>query len=322
MIDPMLRTAGPELAAEDAEATTPLGRNQPLVPAASIAGRALVTVIAIMTFLAALTAGGAQLIGDASLGWRSSVSREVTIQVRPAPTRDIEADVAKAAALARAVPGVVDTRIYTRAESERLLEPWLGAGLNFSELPVPRMIVVKLDPGQRPDFSDLRRQLSEQLRGATLDDHRLWVERLAAMANTFVAIGIGVVGLVIVATALAVAFATRGAMAGNREIVEVLHFVGATDSYIAREFQRHFLRLGLRGGGIGGAAAVVFFLIAGVLTSSMVATPGGTQIEALFGTFTLGPGGFVAIVFIAVLVACVTAVVSRVTVRNTLRELG
>ncbi len=64
-------------------ARLPLGRNQPLVPAASIAGRALVTVIAIMTFLAGLTAGTAQLVADASAGWRSSVSREVTIQVRP-----------------------------------------------------------------------------------------------------------------------------------------------------------------------------------------------------------------------------------------------
>src|SRR5204862_307804 len=68
--------------------------------------------------------------------------------------------------------------------------------------------------------------------------------------------GIGIVILVIAATALAVAFATRGAMAGNREIVEVLHFVGATDSYIARQFQKHFLSLGLRGGGIGGALSV------------------------------------------------------------------
>src|SRR3954452_6078502 len=90
----------------EAAGTPALGRNQLLGPAASIAGRALVTVTAIMTFLAALTAGTAQLVADASAGWRSSVSREVTIQVRPSPTRDIEADVAKAAAMARAAPGV------------------------------------------------------------------------------------------------------------------------------------------------------------------------------------------------------------------------
>ncbi|MGL4444727.1 MAG: cell division protein FtsX [Alsobacter sp.] len=295
---------------------------QPLVPAASIAGRALVTVIAIMTFLAGLTAGAAQLVGEASAGWRSSVAREVTIQVRPAPARDVDADVSRAVDLARATPGVTSVRAYTRAESERLLEPWLGTGLNFDELPVPRIIVLQVDTERRPDFGALRRSLADTVRGATLDDHRLWIDRLGTMANTLVLLGIGIMILVLAATGLAVVFATRGAMAGNREIVEVLHFVGASDDYIAREFQKHFLRLGMRGGVIGGACAALFFLGAGVLAATVVATPGGTQIQALFGTIDLGGGGYLAIAAIAVVVAGLTAIVSRLTVRRTLLELG
>jgi cell division transport system permease protein len=310
-------------ATAEPEAPDPvLRRSQPLVPAASIAGRALVTVISIMTFLAALTAGAAQLVAEASSGWRSSVAREVTIQIRPSPGRDIEADLGKAAALARATSGVADIRVYTKAESERLLEPWLGTGLNFDELPVPRVIVLRLEAGNRPDFAALRRALADSVRGATLDDHRIWIDRLGVMANTLVVLGIGVTILVLAATGLAVVFATSGAMSGNREIVEVLHFVGASDDYIAREFQRHFLQLGLKGGLVGGACAVVFFLVAGALSSGFVATPGGSQIEALFGTVALGIGGFVAIGAIVAVVAGVTAIVSRVTVRRTLREIG
>jgi cell division transport system permease protein len=304
------------------QADSALGRNPPLIPAASIAGRALITVIAIMTFLAGLTTGAAQLVAEASSGWRSDVSREVTIQVRPLPGRDLEADVVRAAQIARAAPGIVDVRVYTKAESERLLEPWLGTGLNFDELPVPRMIVLKSEAGTLPDFEHLRRSLAEAVRGASLDDHRLWVERLATMANTLVLLGIGIVALVIAATALAVGFATRGAMAGNREIIEVLHFVGATDSYIARQFQKHFLSLGLRGGAIGGLLAVLFFLALGALANAWIATPGGDQVKALFGSVSLGWGGILAIAGIAVLVALVTALVSRLTVRHTLDELG
>jgi cell division transport system permease protein len=298
-----------------------LGRNQPLVPAASIAGRALITVIAIMTFLAGLTTGAAQLLGEASSGWRSDVAREVTIQIRPTPGRDAEADVARAADIARGAHGIADIRVYSRTESERLLEPWLGTGLNFDELPVPRIIVLKTDPSGPPDFAGLRRSLAE-IRGATLDDHRMWVERLGAMANTLVALGVGIVALVIAATAMAVAFATQGAMAGNREIIEVLHFVGATDSYIARQFQRHFLQLGLRGGAIGGALSILFFLVIGWLANAWVATPGGDQVKALFGAIGIGLWGFIAIAAIALLVAGVTALVSRLTVRRTLRDLG
>src|SRR3984957_20051857 len=58
-------------------------KDVPLVPAASIAGRALVTVVAIMTFLAALTSGAAMLIAHSADDWRGQVARELTIQVRP-----------------------------------------------------------------------------------------------------------------------------------------------------------------------------------------------------------------------------------------------
>ena len=314
--------ATPEASADSAmERERPLGRNAPLVPVASIAGRALVTVIAIMTFLAALTAGGAQLLAEASSGWRADIAREVTIQIRPVPGRSLDGDVERAAAIAREQPGVAGVRPYGKEESERLLEPWLGSGLNLDELPVPRIVVVSISPKERPDFAALRQKLAE-IKGASLDDHRLWVERLAAMANSIVLLALGLVALVIIATALAVAFATRGAMAGNREIIAVLHFVGASDDFIAKEFQHHFLRLGLRGGAIGGAAALLFFAALGAAASAWVATPGGDQLEALFGVFSLGPWGFLAIAGIALLVAAVTAAVSRVTVHRTLRELG
>ena len=293
-----------------------------LVPVESIAGRALIIVIAIMTFLAALTAGAAQLVGAASSEWQSAVAREVTIQIRPVAGRPIDQEVARAADIARATPGIAAVKVYSREESERLLEPWLGTGLNLDQLPVPRLIVLRLDDQKSADFAALRRVLVENVRGVTLDDHRLWIARLASMAQTLVILAIGIVALVITATALAVAFATRGAMAGNRDIVEVLHFVGASDSYIADEFQNHFLRLGLKGGLAGGLAAMMFFLIAGSLASAWVATPGGDQIEALFGSFSLGTGGFVAMGLIIVLVALVTSVGSRFTVMRTLRQLS
>jgi cell division transport system permease protein len=297
-------------------------RAMPLVPAASIAGRALVTVIAIMTFLAGLTAGAAQLVASASSDWRAAIATELTIQVRPVPGRSLDQDVARAAAVAKATAGVDTVRPYSREESERLLEPWLGAGLAFDELPIPRLIVVKIRDGDRVDLAGLRRGLAETVKNAVLDDHRIWVERLASMARTLVLFALAILGLVITATGLAVAFATQGAMAGNKDVIEVLHFVGATDSYIAREFQMHFLRLGLKGGLIGGCAATLFYMLAQVMAAAWVATPGGDQIEALFGSFSLDPWGYAAVAAIALLVAVITGIVSRATVQRTLGGLS
>jgi cell division transport system permease protein len=297
-----------------------LRRNAPLVPGDPTGGRALAAVIAILTFLAALCAGGAELVAASSAQWRSGVSREVTIQVRPTPQRNIEADVERAAALARATRGVERVEPFTKAESERLLEPWLGTGLNFSDLPVPRLIVIRLAGGERPDFTDLRRSLREQVPGATLDDHTLWLSRLSAMANTIVLAGAGLVGLVLVAAGLAVTFATRGAMASNHGVIEVLHFVGAKDDFIAREFQRRFFKLGLKGAAVGAAAALALMALFGLLTRSWRASPAGDQLEALFGAFEIGWRGYAVVVLISFAVALITAIVSRLTVRRFLRD--
>jgi cell division transport system permease protein len=299
-----------------------LRRNAPLVPVDSAGGRALAAVIAILTFLAALCAGGADLVAASSAEWRAAVSREVTIQVRPHPQRDIEADVARAAGLARRSPAVADAEPFSREQSERLLEPWLGTGLNFGDLPVPRLIVIKLDGEARPDFAGLRQALRAEVPNASLDDHGLWVSRLSTMANTIIAIGIALVSLVLLAAGLAVTFATRGAMVGNREVVEVLHFVGANDHYIAREFQRRFFKLGLRGATLGAGAALVLTLLLGWIAGGLRASPAGDQIEALFGTFHIGWRGVLVIALIALAVALVTGIVSRLTVRRFLNARG
>ena len=88
----------------------------PLVPRNSISGRALIAVVAIMTFLASLTTGAVMLVGSAASEWQSDVSREVTIQIIPAPGRDLDVAVAKAAAAARAFPGIGEVRVYSKEE--------------------------------------------------------------------------------------------------------------------------------------------------------------------------------------------------------------
>jgi cell division transport system permease protein len=291
----------------------------PLVPAETVAGRALAIVIAIMTFLAALAAGFAIVLADASSQWRGQVGMEMTIQMTPRAGRDIDADAAKAARIAAAFPGVAEARAFTRKESEELLSPWLGAGLDLSQLPTPRMIVVRRDANKPVDEIGLRAALDAALPNATLDNHGAWMKRLDSMASVVVGGAVGVFFLVLIAMALAVGFATRGAMAGNREIIEALHFVGAADSFIARQFQFHFLRLGLRGGAAGGAAAILLFLLLGLLARQWTTSAGGEQAEALFGSFSLGWGGIIAIAVISVAVALIAGLMSRIIV---FRALG
>jgi cell division transport system permease protein len=293
-----------------------------LVPADSVAGRSLVIVIAIMTFLAALAANVAILVADASVEWRSDIAREATVQVRPVAGRDLEADVRQAADAMRRTPGVLEARVYAKSESEALLAPWLGEGLDLSELPTPRMIVLKLDPDNRADLDRLRMELERAVPSAVLDDHHVFIERLGDMARAAVAISALVFILILGAMAVAVASATRAAVATNREIVEVLHIVGAADSFIAREFQRRFMALGFRGALIGGGGALAFFALAQFISQQWRATGGGDQMEAMFGAFTIGWSGFIVIVLLAGGVALLTGYLSQFIVLRHLQQLG
>jgi cell division transport system permease protein len=293
----------------------------PLVPRNSISGRALVAVVAIMTFLASLTIGAAMLVSQAAGEWQSDISREVTIQVIPAPGRNLDVTVDRAVSATRAFSGIGEVRPYSKEESAKLLEPWLGSGLTLNELPVPRLIVVKVAPGAAPDLAQLRRVLAEQVPGAILDDHRGWIDRMRAMAGTAVAAGFCILILMLAATILSVTFATRGAMATNKAVIEVLHFVGAKNGFIASHFQRHFLLLGLQGGAIGGGAAIVLFAIASVISGWFTGTAGGDQTSALFGSFSIGLAGYAAMLGQVALIAAVTALTSRHTVNSTLETI-
>src|ERR1700736_6553916 len=133
----------------------------PIVPRASIAGRALVAVVAIMTFLASITTGAVLLVSASAAEWQSEVASEITIQVRPQAGRDLERDAVAVAEAMRAQPGIVEIRPFTKAESAKLLEPWLGSGLSFDDLPVPRVIIARVQPGTVLDLAALRSRVTQ-----------------------------------------------------------------------------------------------------------------------------------------------------------------
>jgi len=303
---------------EGAHRPVDIPRPMPLIPADTIAGRALVVVVAIMTFLACLTAGGASLVSDASRGWRSDVARDLTIQIKPHGAENLDALVAKVADAAKATPGVADVRAYSRADAEKMLTPWLGEGFDVSQLPVPRLVVVRMDDAHRDALDPLRSAVAAVTPTASVDDQRLWAARLDAMANGIVIFALAILALMLVAMATAIVFATRGAVAATRDIIEVLHFVGARDAFIAGQFQRHFLRLGFLAAAIGAGAAAALFTLGWLIARMDGETFGVAQVSSLLNGFALGSGGYFALAALGLFIAIATGVLSRFIV---LRQL-
>lgn len=294
----------------------------PIVPERSVASQTLIIVVAIMSFLTCLTFAAVTIVWQQASDWQNDISREVTIQVRPIDGVAIGDEVEKAVALAGNTPGIVRVSRVDDEWSKSLLEPWLGRNFDLNELPVPRMLILELDPERRANLQGLAERLRTLVPSASLDDHRRWLDRLNSMANTTVLAGSVIMVLMLTAMVLSVTFATHGAMTSNQDVLEVLHFVGGRDAFIASEFQRRFLLLGLKGAMVGGGAAVFCLFVMNLWSRFSASTPEADQLAALFGRFEVGISGYFGAFLLIFVIATLTAVTSRIAVFRYLTKMS
>ncbi len=284
----------------------------PIVPAGSVTGRSLTLVISIMCFLACLTAGAVYMMTRSADAWMKDIASEVTVQVEPRGNADTEKTVREVVAFLEKQPGIRGVRPLSLEDSGKLLEPWLGQTDALSQLPVPRLIALELDRDTPPNLDTMRADMGKQFKGAMLDDHRQWQKQIQTVTRSFALGGLAILLLVAAATTAIIISATRSALVSNREIVEVLHFVGATDRFIAREFERHFLQLGIKAGLVGALSAMFIFF---VLPASMQLLGGGsmtvTELQRLVGVGALDPAGYVLLGMVVVVIAALCMLTSR-----------
>jgi cell division transport system permease protein len=287
----------------------------PVVPAGSVTGRSLTLVISIMCFLACLTAGAVYMINQSADAWLRDIASEVTVQVEPQDGGDIEKAVKDISAFLGAQAGIANVKPLSVESSAELLEPWLGKSDALKALPVPRLIAIELDRVTPPDLERVRKDLEKQFKGASLDDHRRWQQQIRTVTRSFALGGLAILLLVCAATTAIIVSATKSSMASNKEIVEVLHFVGATDRFIAHEFEKHFLRLGIRAGLVGAACALIIF---GTMPLIMELLGGGgvtmTEMHTLVGSGSLDLAGYVLLGIVVVVISALCMLTSRLGV--------
>jgi cell division transport system permease protein len=222
-------------------------------------------VIVVMAFLAALALGGVLVTESTVATWQSGLTGRLTVQILPQDGSVPEAEVAAALGVLRATGGIASVRELTQADNLALVEPWLGRDAVVAALPFPRLIDVALAPGATPDLTALERRLKTVSPHAVIDDHGRWLSRLRAVAGTVTVSALAVLLLIAVATAATVAFATRAGLAAHRDIVQLLHLMGAQDRFIARAFEWHSALAAFLASLLGASIAAVLFFAAGRL---------------------------------------------------------
>ncbi len=279
----------------------------------SAANRFLPWIVALMVYLAALALTGVLVLDSAIAHWRSGHVGTLTVQIPPAEKGATNAQATAALEALHETPGVAAARLLERDELVALLEPWLGKGNVAPSLPLPQLIDVRLDP----DAAQARRAVEARLQAmapdAKIDDHGVWLERLAAAARSLQAMAIAVVVAIGAAAVGTVVFTTRTSLTVHHETVELLHLIGAHDAFVARAFAWQALRLGLRGGLLGLGLAVV--------TLAMVQSVAANIEAPLLPSPSLSLAAFGAVAALPVACALIAMVTARLTVVRALARM-
>lgn len=273
--------------------------------------RFLPWIVALMVFLGALMFAAALVVSDAVDTWDSSLTGRMTIQI---PENETPGDtIPKLTEAIQTVKDITSVRIVPDAEARALLIPWLGEGVVESGLPIPSLIDVEIDAGSRIDPVLLQARLAEIAPNVAVNDHRAWLSALIDLARTAEILAFAILALIASAAVVAVIFTTQSGLAVHAAIIELLHQMGARDSYIASQFQLQALMLSLRGGVAGGAAAVIVLLFFGWI---------GRGIDAAFlPSLSLSLLDWIFLLLVPAGAVTIAMLTARVTVLRTLARM-
>ncbi len=282
----------------------------------ALSDRLLPALVAAMTFLAALTLSGVIAAAALAEHWQSGAAAVLTVQVpQPAAPAGESTRLERVVALLRGSPGVNAVRVLSTSELAELLRPWLGNATQATALPLPAVIEVRLVPGETEPDRNLDLRLSEAAPGTFLEGHGVWLRRLTTLARSLQLCAAAALLLVAAVGAAVVAVATRAGLAARRDAIEIVHGLGATDSFIAGRFASRATVLAATGACIGAVVALPVLLGLAALAAPFT----GVASEAGFPDLPLPL--WLSLPALPVVAAAIGWLTAQATVRGWLRGL-
>ncbi|WP_158742071.1 ABC transporter permease [Acidisphaera sp. L21] len=283
----------------------------------ALSDRLLPALVAAMTFLAALTLAGVMVASSVAHHWQTGAAAILTVQV-PQPGTDTAGGTRldRVTTLLRGSPGIASVRVLSSTELAELLRPWLGNATQASALPLPAVLDVRLSPGTTEPDPTLQGRLSEVAPGTFMESHGLWLQRLTTLARSLQACAAAALLLVAGVGAAVVAVAVRAGLAARRDAIDIVHGLGATDSFIAGQFANRATLLAAAGGCLGAVAALPVLLALASLASPFLDT---LPSDALLPTLPMPL--WISLPILPLAAAAIGWLTARVTVHRWLRRL-
>lgn len=221
-----------------------------------VANRYVPWFIAFMVWLAVLALAAVFILSSQTEQWRNDLTGNLTIQV-PAHGEEkqpeTEENLKYVLSLLRDIPEIAWAEKIPKDRVAKLLTPWLGHKITSDTLilPIPRLISVKIKPEANLDVERLWEKLNKKINGVQVDDHQVWLAKLFALTDLIEGIAYIILLLVTIACVATVIFGTLTSLNIHSHLIDLLHIIGARDEFVAHQFRRYAMSLGLKGGLLG-----------------------------------------------------------------------
>ena len=227
-------------------------------------GRPTPWVIAIMMFVTLVVAAAGLALANGARVVAAGAEDRYSLQIP-----DGARVAARAAAAARAAPGVEAAVQVPEEEVRETLQQWLGpAAASSADLPLPALIDLQLESSADPRL--IEAAVQRVAPGARVLAYRDQLGPLLKSLRALQWLALGLVLLMTLATGAAVVLATRGAFDTHRGTVDVMHGIGATDRQLAALFQRRIALDAFKGGVVGATAGGAVLLLVAAAPGSLL----------------------------------------------------
>lgn len=274
-------------------------------------------IMAIAVFLFSVALAGYLLINSVADSWQSNINGSLTVQIMPAneelSEQEAELRVNKVITFFENRQGVKKVTLMSDTQLKQLMSPWLGAQVDVASLPLPRLLEVYLTSEQGFDYAAAANDLHEVAPYASIDDHRVWLNRLLKLASSVKVLAMSVLLMILTVCVLSIFYATCTSLGIHKDIIEILHIMGAKDDYVARQYANRGLFIGLRAGVFGIALALGAFSLLHYVAEGMN--------KGLLGDVSLSFSGWIALASLPVWTALLSMATSYYAVRRTLGKI-
>ncbi len=202
--------------------------------------------------------------------WEKDIVGAITVQVSPVEDANKKIDkekteqqVNKVLQYMENVSGVKSVHVLDDKNIEKLMTPWLGTKIDIATLPIPKLLDVQLDTDESLNYDEITQGLHKLTPNASIDNHRLWLNKLLKFAGSLNTLALAVLIMVIAICAFSIYYSARTSLNININSIEILHIIGAQDDYIARQYARSYGKIGFFAGVIGLMFAVPSIIIIG-----------------------------------------------------------